>query len=36
MALPSYGMAQPGAMKLGRKAHRERAGKFIDAAEVDL
>jgi hypothetical protein len=36
MALPSYGMAPPGAMKHARKALRHRAGKFIDATKVDL
>jgi len=36
MAMQSYGMALSGAMKHARKTHRDRAGKFIDAAEVDL
>jgi hypothetical protein len=36
MAMQSYGMVPPGAMKHARKARRHRAGKFIDAPGVDL
>jgi len=36
MTLQNYGMARPGAMKQARNTARDRAGKFIDAAEVDL